>query len=79
MAVLESLSRLRPVIIFKDIDHVAKDRKGIFVISRDYHSLSEKINYIIDNYHSIQEDMKSNKLPNNETFIKQMKVILSKN
>ena len=78
MVILESLSRLRPVIVFKEIDHVVENRKGIFVSDRDYQSLNEKINYIINNYNSIQESMKSNKLPDNESFINQLKEILSK-
>ncbi len=78
MIILESLSRLRPVIIFKEIKHVVGDKKGIFVSNRDYSSLVEKINYIISNYNSIQESMKSNKLPDNDTFISQLKEILSK-
>ncbi len=79
MVILESLSRLRPVIIFNEIEHVIENRKGIFVSNRDYTSLLEKINYIIDNYSSIQESMKSNKLPDNESFINQLNEILSKN
>ena len=77
MVILESLARRRPVIVFKEIEHVVEDRKGIFVTNRDPQSLIQKINYIIDNYHSIQESMKSNRLPDNESFIKQLKVILS--
>ena len=77
MVILESLARRRPVIVFKEIEHVVEDRKGIFVANRDHQSLIQKINYIIDNYHSIQESMKSNRLPDNESFIKQLKVILS--
>tara|TARA_B100001121_G_scaffold294266_1_gene297583 strand:- start:1510 stop:2160 length:651 start_codon:yes stop_codon:yes gene_type:complete len=78
MVILESLSRLRPVIVFKDIEHVVENRKGIFVSNRDYSSLSEKINYIMNNYNAIQENMKSNKLPDNESFINQLKEILNK-
>ncbi len=78
MIILESLSRLRPVIIFKEIKHVVEDKQGIFVSNRDYSSLLEKINYIISNYNSIKESMKSNKLPDNDTFISQLKEILSK-
>ena len=47
MVILESLSRHRPVIIFKEIEHVIKNRKGIFVSNRDNASLLETINYII--------------------------------
>ena len=79
MVILESLSRHRPVIIFKEIEHVIKNRKGIFVSNRDNASLLEKINYIIGNYNSIQESIKSNKLPDNDSFIGQLKEILSKN
>ena len=77
MVVLESLSRQRPIIIFKEIEHVVEDRKGIFVSNRNYQSLCEKINYIIDNYNSIQESMKLNKLPDNDSFINKLKEILS--
>ena len=79
MVILESLSRLRPVIIFKEIEHVVENRKGIFISNRDYSSLFEKINHIIINYKSIQESMKLNKLPDNESFINQLKEILTRN
>ena len=79
MVILEALSRLRPVIVFKEIEHVAENRQGVFVSNRDQQSLIEKINFIIDNYRSIQESMKSNSLPDNESFIQQLKVIISKN
>ncbi len=79
MVILESLSRFRPVIIFKEIEHIIEDRKGIFVSDRNFLSLLEKINYVIDNYNSIQESMRNNILPNNENFIKGLKEILSKN
>tara|TARA_B100002051_G_C16619599_1_gene577494 strand:+ start:95 stop:658 length:564 start_codon:yes stop_codon:yes gene_type:complete len=79
MVILESLSRFRPVIIFKEIEHIIEDRKGIFVSDRNFLSLLEKINYVIDNYNSIQESMRNNILPNNKNFIKGLKEILSKN
>ena len=79
MVILESLSRRRPVIIFKDIEHVVENRTGIFVSKRDYAGLLEKINHIISNYNSIQESMKTNKLPDNQSFINQLKEILSNN
>ncbi len=50
MALLESLARLRPVIIFKDIEHVIEDKKGIFVAERNSESLLEKIEFIKKNY-----------------------------
>lgn len=79
MIILESLSRLRPVIIFQEIEHVVENRKGIFISNRDYSSLFEKICHIINNYNSIQESMKLNQLPDNDTFINELKEILTKN
>ena len=79
MIILESLSRLRPVIIFQEIKHVVENRKGIFISNRDYSSLFEKICHIINNYNSIQESMKLNQLPDNDTFINELKEILTKN
>ena len=72
MAILESLARLRPVIIFKEIEHIIGDKKGIFVANRDSKSLFEKIKYIESNYENIQRDMKTNKLPLRENFLKQI-------
>jgi len=69
MALLEALSRLRPVIIFKDIEHVVGDKKGIFIADRNYSSLLEQISYIKKNYKNIQQEMKKNKLPTKEEFL----------
>ena len=69
MVLLESLARLRPVIIFKDIEHVVEDKKGIFVAERNSESLIEKIEFIKKNYSSIQEEMKKNILPTHQEFI----------
>jgi len=69
MALLEALSRLRPVIIFKDIEHVVGNKKGIFVAERNPNSFFEQINYIKKNYKNIQEEMKKNKLPTKEEFL----------
>ena len=80
MALLESLARFRPVIIFKEIDHVLGNKKGVFVANRDEKSLFEKIKYIESNYENIQREMKENKLPLKENFLKQMeKSILNSN
>ena len=73
----ESLARLRPVIIFEDIRHVVKDKIGVFVSERNSKSLLEKINYIMKNYEYIQNDMRKNKLPNKEDFIKNLVKILN--
>ena len=76
MVVLEALSRLRPVIIFKEIKHIIEDKKGIFVADRNYDSLIKTINFIKANYYSIQEDMKQNNLPSNQSFITEIKNII---
>ena len=78
MALLESLSRLRPVIIFKDIEHVIEDKKGIFVAKRNSESLLEKIEFIKKNYSSIQEEMKKNYLPTKQDFLRDLSSIISK-
>jgi glycosyltransferase involved in cell wall biosynthesis len=78
MALLESLSRLRPVIIFKDIEHVIEDKKGIFVAERNSESLLEKIEFIKKNYSSIQEEMKKNYLPTKQDFLRDLSSIISK-
>jgi glycosyltransferase involved in cell wall biosynthesis len=78
MVILEALARLRPVIIFKNIEHVVGDKKGIFVAERNSNSFLEKINYIKKNYKNIQEDMKKNKLPTKEEFLSKFSKLISK-
>ena len=77
MALLESLSRLRPVIIFEDIQHVIQNRAGIFLSKRNYESLNKTINHIVTNYESIQEMMK-NKLPKLDDFINNLTSVILK-
>ena len=72
----ESLARMRPVIIFEDIQHIIKDRKGIFVSKRNAKSLEKTIEYIMKNYEHIQKDILENKLPTKKDFILQMNNIL---
>ena len=71
MALLESLARSRPVIIFEEISHVVGSKKGIFIAKRNSESLLEKIEYIWSNYSKIQEDMKNNNLPLKKDFLKE--------
>ena len=66
--ILESLARLRPVIIFKEIKHVKLNFKGVFVCNRKSFSLDKKINYILNNYKKIQKEMKKNILPSKKNF-----------
>ena len=79
MALLESLSRLRPVIIFNEIDHVIQSRAGIFISERNYESLNKTIKHIEDNYENIQEMMKKNKLPTFDNFIESLSLIIKNN
>tara|TARA_A100001011_G_scaffold34199_1_gene32625 strand:+ start:507 stop:1538 length:1032 start_codon:yes stop_codon:yes gene_type:complete len=78
MVVLESLARLRPVIIFEEIKHIIGDKKGIFISERNSKSFLEKINYIKNNYHQIQEDMKKNSLPSKKDYLKKFSDYISK-
>ena len=76
MVLLEALARWRPVIVFNEIKHVIGDFKGIFIADRNTSSLIEKINYIKNNYKIIQQEMKNNKLPSNNEFIKSITDII---
>ena len=75
----ESLSRLRPVIIFDEIEHVVQNKKGIFVSKRNVTSLKQTIKFIMENYNNIQEEIKNNKLPTKQEFISQILNILKTN
>ena len=72
----ESLARLRPVIVFEEINHIIQDRQGLFVSKRNAAALSETIKFIMNNYSNIQENMKKNKLPTKLEFISQITQIL---
>tara|TARA_Y100000590_G_scaffold353876_1_gene406971 strand:+ start:366 stop:1385 length:1020 start_codon:yes stop_codon:yes gene_type:complete len=75
----ESLSRKRPVIIFKEIEHIIQNKKGIFVTERNSKSLLETISYIMKNYKDIQASMSKNILPTKKEFISSMSNILNSN
>ncbi len=71
MVLLEALARRRPVIIFKEIEHVIGDKKGIFVAKRNFINFFGVLNHIKKNYKKIQKDMMKNKLPTNKEFIEE--------
>ena len=71
MALLEALARRRPVIIFDEINHVAGNKKGIFIAKRNFLDFFSKLNHIKKNYKKIQKEMKKNKLPTNKEFIEE--------
>ena len=66
--ILESLSRLRPVIVFSEINHVKSELKGVFITNRNTKDLKKTIIYILKNYKKIQLKMKSNKITTKEKF-----------
>ena len=74
----EALARNRPVIVFKEISHVKRDREGVFVCERNLKSLENTVNYINSNYENILIKIKKNKLPTLEKFIDQLSNILFK-
>ena len=65
----EALSRLKPVIIFEEIKHVAENRFGVFVARRELSDFLVKVNYIKNNYEDIISKIYKNKLPNKKNFI----------
>jgi len=75
----ESLARRRPVLIFKDIEHIIKGRKGIFVAERNVDSLTKTIEHIMKNYHAIQKEIELNKFPLEEDMFKQISDVINKN
>jgi glycosyltransferase involved in cell wall biosynthesis len=72
----ESLSRLRPVIIFNEIKHIIQDRKGVFAIKRDSKELKKILNYIIKNKDLVTSDILKNKLPTKNSFFEDLNNIL---
>jgi glycosyltransferase involved in cell wall biosynthesis len=73
----EALSRIRPVIIFNDIKYVINNRKGVFSIQRDAVQLNTVVNFIKKNIKKISVELKKNKLPSREVFLKDLFRILS--
>jgi glycosyltransferase involved in cell wall biosynthesis len=64
----ESISRLRPVIIFNEIKQLKKNYYGIFCCKRNSISLEKKIIYIMNNYKKIQKKIKENKFFSKKEF-----------
>ena len=74
----ESLARRRPVIVFEDIAHIIKERKGVFVAKRTVDSFCETTKYIIQNYAKIQENIEKNKFPLKKDMLKQISNIIGR-
>ena len=72
----ESLARRRPVIVFEDIAHIIKERKGVFVAKRTVDSFCETTKYIIQNYDRIQVNIEKNQFPLKKDMLKQISNII---
>ena len=75
----EALARRRPVLIFEDIAHIIKNRKGIFVSKRNIESLTKTISFIMQNYHEIEKEIDKNKLPLEKDMIEEISNIVKNN
>ena len=73
----ESLSRMRPVIIFNDIKYIIKDRYGVFSVKRNYQELIKIINYLKINNQLVFNELKKNKLPQKKDFLKNLNKIIN--
>ena len=73
----ESLARRRPVIVFEDIAHIVKERKGIFVSKRTIDSFCKTTKHVMQNYNKIQKSIEENKFPLKEDMLKQISNIIS--
>ena len=75
----ESLARRRPVLIFEDIKHIIKGRKGIFVSERNINSLTKNLKFIMQNYNDIQKEIEQNNFPLEEDMFKQISEVINEN
>jgi len=66
--IIESLARMRPVIVFNEIKHVKSNFYGVYVCMRNINSLKKTIKYIIKNYSKVQISMKKNDLYTKKKF-----------
>ena len=75
----EALSRFLPIIIFDDIKHIIESRIGIFSCKRDLSSFLKTVKLVQKNYNHITEQMKHNKFPTKDKFIKDLyNIIIAK-
>lgn len=68
----EALSRLKPIIIFDDIAHVAEDRIGIFKTQRNLKDFINTADYIKKNYSTIVNEIYKNNLPTKKKFLQDL-------
>ena len=67
---------MRPIVIFEDISYVKKNKVGVYVIKRNKEELISITKMILQNYASIQEEMKKNQLPTLSEMINEFTEIL---
>jgi len=71
--ILESLSRLKPIIIFNEIKHLKKTFKyGLINCKRDKKSLERIIKKIMTNYDNIQKNILKEKIYSKQSFFAEM-------
>ena len=75
----EALVRKRPVLIFDDIKHIIRGRKGIFVSKRDSISFLNTTNYIMNNYKQIQKDIEENNFTLEKDMFKEISDVVKNN
>ena len=68
----EALARIKPVIIFEDIEHVVNGREGIFICKRNKESLRQTVNFIYKNYNDIQKKIEKNYFYTKDNFKKEL-------
>ena len=75
----ESLVRRRPVLIFEDIAHIIKGRKGIFVSKRNLESFTKTTRFIIKNYSKIQKEIEQNNFPLEKNMFEEISDVIKNN
>lgn len=75
--ILESFSRLRPVIVFPEIKHLKSNyENGVFIAKRNASSLEAMIIKLSKNYSKISSNLKKNKIMNKKKYQQKIKNIL---
>ena len=70
--VSESLARFKPIIIFKEIEHIVNRRKGIFVCKREIKNIKKIFKFILRNYRNIQKTISKNYIYTKEDFKREL-------
>ena len=72
----ESLSRMRPVVVFNDIKYIIQERNSVFSIKRNVTQLKKIINYIKKKNQLIHNQLKKNQLPQKIDFLRNLHKII---